>query len=158
MIQRPQTLFFLAVVAICAMLLFSDTIFYTAENPTTSEKYNVEYDETEMIAADGTAKEGNTWLVSFAAAIATLSFVAMLMFKNRKLQALLSSFNFLFILGLIVMMYMYSMRMDYFAGQEVSTSFTFAALLPLALMFFNFLAIKGIRKDEKLVRSMDRLR
>lgn len=158
MIQRPQTLFFLAVVAISVMLMFSNTIFYTAENPATSEKYNVEYDETEMIAADGAAKEGNTWLVSFAAAIAVLSLASLLMFKNRKLQALLSSFNFLFIFGLIVMMYMYSMNMNYFEGQNVDASFTFSALLPLALMFFNFLALRGIKKDEQLIRSMDRLR
>lgn len=158
MIQRPQTLFFLALVAICVMLMFSNTVYYTAENKTTNEKYSVEYDETEMIAADGTAKESNTWIVSFAAAIAALSLVAMLMFKNRKLQTLLSSFNYLFILGLIVMMYMYSMQMNYFEGKEATTSFTFAALLPLALMFFNFLALRGIKADEKLIRSMDRLR
>ncbi len=158
MIQRPQTLFFLALVAICVMLIFSNTVYYTAENDATSEKYSVEYDETELIAADGTAKEGNTWLVSFAAAIAVLSLAAMLMFKNRKLQVLLSSFNYLFILGLIVMMYMYSLQMNYFEGQNVEASFTFAALLPLALMFFNFLAIRGVKRDEQLVRSMDRLR
>ncbi len=160
MLQRPQTLFFLAIVGICVMLMFSDTVFYTAENTTTKEKYSIEYDQTEMTAADGTAKEGNTWLVSFAAAIAALSLASLLAFKNRKLQALLSSFNFLFILGLIVMMYMYSIHMSYFEGlnADVASSFTFAALLPLALLLCNFLALRGIKKDEQLIRSMDRLR
>lgn len=140
------------------MMMFSDTVFYTAENNVTKEKYNVEYDETEMIAADGTAKEANSPLVSFAAAIAVLSLVTLFSFKNRKLQTLLTSFNFLFILGLIVMMYMFSLNMDYFEGQDAARSHTFAALLPLALIFFNFLALRGIQKDERLVRSMDRLR
>lgn len=158
MIQRPQTLFFLAVVAISLMLLFSDTVFYTAENMTTQEKYNVEYDETEMIAKDGAAKESNTWLIFFTTAVGVLSLIGLFMFKNRKLQALLSSFNFLFILGFIVMMYMYSLHMDYFEGQEARSSYTFSALLPFSLLFFNFLALRGVRKDEQLIRSMDRLR
>ncbi|MFT4599459.1 MAG: hypothetical protein ACI9WM_001713, partial [Arenicella sp.] len=37
-------------------------------------------------------------------------------------------------------------------------SFTLLALLPMSLLFFNFLAIKGVKKDEKLIRSMDRIR
>jgi phosphatidylserine synthase len=160
MLQRPQTLFFLAIVGICSMLMFSNTVFYMVENTTTKEKYSIEYDQTEMIAADGTAKENNTWLLSFTAAIAALSLTSLLVFKNRKLQALLSSFNFLFILGLIVMMYMYSIHMSYFEGlnADVASSFTFAALLPLALLLCNFLALRGIKKDEQLIRSMDRLR
>ncbi|MDB4107312.1 DUF4293 domain-containing protein [Bacteroidia bacterium] len=158
MIQRPQTLFFLAITAICFMLLFSDTVFYKAENIATSEKYNIEYDETEIIALDGGTKESNSWIISFAAAIGVLSLISLLLFKNRKLQLLLSSFNYLFILGLIVMMYMYSLNMEYFEGQKSEATFTFMALLPMALLFLNFLSARGVSKDEQLIRSMDRLR
>ncbi len=158
MIQRPQTLYFLAIVAISLMLLFSDTVFFIAENTSTQEKYNVEYDETEIIAKDGTIKESNTWLIYFIGAISLLSLAALLVFKNRKMQVLLSSFNFLIILGLIVMMYMYSLHMNYFEGQDSQANYTFSALLPLAILFFNFLALRGVRKDEQLIRSMDRLR
>jgi hypothetical protein len=70
---------------------------------------------------------------------------------------LISSINYLLILGLIIMMYMYSIRIDYFEGSG-NQSFTFYALLPLALLFFNFLAIRGVKKDERLIRSIDRLR
>jgi len=94
MIQRPQTLFYLALVAICLMLLFSDIVFYTATNQTQTETFNVEYDETEILAKDGTSKEQNTLLMSFIGAVGILAMVAMLMFKNRKLQTLLSGFNF----------------------------------------------------------------
>ncbi|MGB1039087.1 MAG: DUF4293 domain-containing protein [Bacteroidia bacterium] len=157
MIQRPQTLFFIAVTAICIMMMFSDTVFYNSTNPATGEQFAVEYDETGIMASDGESKEKNTWIFSFIAAIGILSVVSVLMFKNRKLQLLLSSFNYLFILGLIVMMYMYSIHMDYFEGAGDS-SFTFYAILPMALIILNYLGAKGVRKDEQLIRSMDRLR
>lgn len=155
MIQRPQTLFYLAIVAICLMLIFSNTVFYrtTGEEGT---KVSVEYDETELISKDNASKEANTWLVSFLVGVAVLAVVSLVMFKNRKLQNLLSAFNYLFILGLVVMMYMYSMNMDYF--NSGTSGFTFSALMPLALLFFNFLAMRGVKKDELLIRSMDRLR
>ncbi|MBT8326538.1 MAG: DUF4293 domain-containing protein, partial [Bacteroidia bacterium] len=115
-----------------------------------------EYDETELIASDGSSKEQNTLLVGFLGAIGILALIAMVMFKNRKLQTLLSGFNYLFILGMIVVMYLNSLNIKFFENGE--SSFTFYALLPLSYIFFNFLAMKGVRKDEKLIRSMDRLR
>ena len=155
MIQRPQTLFYLAIIAISLMLMFSDTVFYTANN-NLNESVNVEYDETELIASDGTSKEPNTYLFAFLGVIGILAFISLLMFKNRKLQVLLSSFNFLFILGMIVVMYLYSINMQFF--NTGTSTYTFYALLPLSLIFFNYLAIRGVRKDEQLIRSMDRLR
>lgn len=157
MIQRPQSIYFLAVVAIALMLILGNVVIYTAQSTKTQEIYSVEYDETEIIANDGKAKEPNTWLVAFAAAIAVLAGIAIFMFKKRKLQLLLGSFNYLFILGLIVMMYMYTIQMDYFDGDS-NSGFTFYAGMPLALIVLNYMALKGVTKDEKLVRSMDRLR
>ena len=154
MIQRPQTLFFLAITALCLMLLFGDIVFYTANKTETQQTFSVEYDETEMIAADGTAKQNNTFLIGFAGGIAILSLVSIILFKNRTQQKLVSSINYLLILGFIVCMYLYSINMNY----EGETTFTLAALMPMGLMFLNFLGIRGIKKDENLIRSMDRLR
>lgn len=158
MIQRPQTLFFLAISFVCLMLMFSDTTFYITKNTETDESCLVEYDETLMKAVDGESKEDNTWISLFAAVVGGLSFLSIFLFKNRKLQLLLASFNYLFILGIIVMMYMYSLNMDYFNASKAESTYTFYALIPLALILLNFFAARGIRKDEQLIRSMDRLR
>lgn len=156
MIQRPQTLYFLAIVAISMMLMFSDTVFYTAENANGTESVEVEYDETALIAPDGESKEKNSYISMFLVAHALLAAIALMAFKNRKLQVLLSSFNYLVILGLLVMMYMYSLNMDFFEAGE--SGFTFFVALPLASVIFNAMAIKGVKRDEQLIRSMDRLR
>ncbi|MEY2924268.1 MAG: hypothetical protein RLZZ337_816, partial [Bacteroidota bacterium] len=103
MIQRPQTLFYLAIIAICLMLIFSNTVYYKTSNAA-NNSVEVEFDETTLHSEDATSKEKNTWIISFLAGIAILAGVALMMYKNRKLQSLLSAFNYLFVLGLIVMM------------------------------------------------------
>ena len=157
MIQRPQTLFFLAIVAISIMLAFSDTAYFEGQNETTTQQVSVEYDETKLTAEEGSSSEANTYLLSFILAVAGLGLAGLVLYKNRKIQLLLASVNYLLILGVIIMMYMYSLRINYFEGSG-SQSFTFFALLPISLLFFNFLAVRGIKKDERLIRSMDRLR
>ena len=157
MIQRPQTLFFLAIVAISIMLAFSDTAYFEGQNETTTQQVSVEYDETKLTAEEGSSSEANTYLLSFILAVACLGLAGLVLYKNRKIQLLLASVNYLLILGVIIMMYMYSLRINFFEGSG-SQSFTFFAFLPISLLFFNFLAIRGIKKDEQLIRSMDRLR
>lgn len=157
MIQRPQTLFFLANIAICIMLMFSNIVFFNAENPENEQSVQIAYSKTIMMAVDEVGSETNTYLLAFTAAIAIMSLVALLIFKNRKLQILCTSINYVLILALIAMMYLYSLHMDYFEGAG-SQSYTYAAILPMALLFFNFLALRGVKKDEALIRSMDRLR
>jgi LPXTG-motif cell wall-anchored protein len=142
------------------MMMFSDIVYFkTSDNNTGESAQNtvlVEYDETEIISTDKKDKEQNTSMWFVLGTIALLSLIGVLSFKKRKLQASLSSFNFVAILLLIILMYVYSFNMDYFETGE--STLTYAALLPLALLFFNYLGLRGIRKDERLIRSMDRFR
>lgn len=155
MIQRPQTIFFLTVLTLTIMMMFSDIVFYTVSDYK-GNKIEVQYDETEIVAIDKQSTEFNAslWFVLLSSSI--ISLASIVSFKRRKLQASLCSFNFIAILLIVVLMYVYSFNMNYFEG--ISGELSFAALLPAALMFFNFLALRGIRKDERLVRSMDRFR
>jgi len=157
MIQRPQTLFFLATIAISILLLFSNLVFFEAENTKTQQRIVIQYNATKMMAADEADQETNTYLIAFIAAVGGISLTAMLMFKNRKTQLLLTSINYVLILGCIAMMYLYSLHMDSFDSKGIQ-SFEVSAVLPLLLIILNFLASRGINKDMRLIRSMDRLR
>jgi len=44
------------------------------------------------------------------------------------------------------------------AAKLQSGSYSLGALLPFAIIVFFILAARGIRKDQKLVKSLDRLR
>ena len=86
-------------------------------------------------------------------------------FKNRKKQIKLAAFNFLLICTFIVLMFYSFDNAKSFLdlslnnqGAELSTTYGIGMILPLLSLVFNFLAIKGIRKDEELVKSADRIR
>jgi len=78
-------------------------------------------------------------------------FIIIFLYKNRSLQFRLTiTMLILSILDLVV----YFTRLGKFLNGDLS----FAAIFALAIPIFLFLAARGIRKDEKLVKSLDRLR
>ena len=156
MIQRPQTLYFLAIAVLALMMIFSDISFFTIEEQDGALAVSVEYDETKITADEQNETMDNQEMVYSLAVIAALALFGLFSFKKRPLQVSLTSFNFLAILILIALMYYYSFSKDYIDGMD--GELTFSALLPVALLFFNFLALRGIRRDINLIRSMDRFR
>jgi hypothetical protein len=84
-------------------------------------------------------------------AILTLFF-----YKKRKLQINLCYLTLFSILLFYVFLFMYT----YVPGERYALNITFVVgvVLPLVASVFGILAIRGIKKDEKLVRSLDRLR
>lgn len=57
---------------------------------------------------------------------------------------------------LIVVMFFYTDRVA--ADVGVTTSYEVGSVFPIVALVFLVLALRGIRKDEKLIRSADRLR
>ena len=98
-------------------------------------------------------------LLAFALAvgIACLSAVAIFLYKNRKTQyklALSGAFLSAVVIGLQVW-YVEAFKKS---TPIVQGTYQWGGLLPIAMMIFLFLAASGIRKDEKLIKSLDRLR
>ena len=90
-------------------------------------------------------------LLILAVAVALTALTALFLFKNRKLQMQLSFLGFL--LQVIAVVVYFLQTKQYTEG-----SFTLTSVLTFAIPVFFILAIMGIRKDDKLVKSMDRLR
>lgn len=84
-------------------------------------------------------------------AVAALALVTIFLYKNRPLQLRLVLVN-LILSALLLVLYFVEAR-DYMEG-----GYAITALLALAAPVFLVLAANGIRKDEKLVKSLDRLR
>jgi len=82
----------------------------------------------------------------------------LLMFRNRKTQMMIGRLSYLLILGFLVFLY--------FAGDAMVGAITATDTIhygagiyfPVAAVAFVFLANRSIKKDEELVRSLDRLR
>ncbi len=97
--------------------------------------------------------DGNFFALICSVAIALLSLIAIFMFKQRKTQVRMVIVAFLLSLVNIVLFIMESR--EFLPGQggfHLSSAFVF--LIPV----FLILAWRGIYKDEKLIKSLDRLR
>jgi hypothetical protein len=96
-------------------------------------------------------------LVAYIIALGVLSLISIFLFKNRKLQFRLTVLNIVLTVGYLFLQYV---RIEQFKKENaiVTGSYHVAALLPILMAIFLIMAARGIYKDEKLVKSLDRLR
>jgi hypothetical protein len=85
-----------------------------------------------------------------------ISLISIFLFKKRKIQMRLSMYNAILGIGIEALALFYIYRV----AENNDSSFGFAPglLIPIVSSIFSFLAFKSIDKDEKLVRSIDRIR
>lgn len=99
----------------------------------------------------------NIGLLLLYCASAALALAAIFLYKNRPLQVKIGQIalaaNLLGMALAVVLFWLDQKNMD---TQSISGGV--GGFMPLVYLVFIVLAIRGIRKDEKLVRSADRLR
>nr|WP_321411417.1 DUF4293 domain-containing protein [uncultured Allomuricauda sp.] len=136
MIQRIQTLFLLIVGLISGILPFFMNLW-------------VEVDGKEVFAQDQV-------LVSLVFYLVTvLAVVSIVMYKKRQNQFVVNRLNMilnLFLLGFFVY------RSLSLSGEAVVSEKGIGMLIPVFSIVFLVLANRAIKKDEDLVKSVDRLR
>lgn len=154
MIQRIQSVYLLVVTILSVIVLFSPVSFIA----TSANIFDLSYKGfTSTPPID--ALHINTWpLTLIAALIPLLAFGSIFLYKKRKLQIRLNIINFLLMDVYYVVMLSFMWFADARLGLPSRWGYHLAASLPAINMIFTFLAIRGIQKDEKLVRSLDRLR
>ena len=136
MIQRIQTLWLILASAF-AFLSMKFAFYFIGPNPDLpSDQFNA---TTNMLLLISTSILG------------TLCLFTIFVFKQRKLQLWLTILAI--ILSALNIFLYFNYKKDYAGGGLALTS-VFAFAIPLFLIF----AARGIYKDQKLVKSMDRLR
>ncbi len=140
MIQRQQTLWLLLATAATVMSFLFPFATGTAKIENTSMEKIVELDAG-----------SNFQLVLLSIASVAISFITIFLFKNRKQQQWLCLLGLL-ISGLIV--FFFAMEMN----KLIKPTPALWAVLPVLTFISYFMAYRGVRKDEKLVKSLDKLR
>lgn len=162
MLQRVQSLFLLGV-AICMGLMLTTDIW---EETLPDQNQKIELDayalETMSLSTDNENSPTvvhNTW---FIAAFATLSvivaFYEIFRYKNRLTQLKLGFVNVLFMMVVLGSTVYFVFEGETLSANEAQGDFEVGIYLPGLALILNLLANRFIRRDEQLVRSMDRLR
>ena len=98
----------------------------------------------------------NIPLIVIDIAVMALIVTAIFNYKKRLLQVKMVNFSILLNIVLIVLMFFYTDRIS--ASVSITTSYETGSVFPLVCLVFLVLALRAIKRDEKLIRAADRLR
>jgi hypothetical protein len=105
------------------------------------------------------ANVGPVWLIGvLAVASAAVAVLEIFQFRSRGKQLLLGSINLLLIMATVGASFYFSSKGEQLLNLKLEGKFQLAMYLPTLALLLNLLANRFIRRDEQLVRSMDRLR
>jgi glucan phosphoethanolaminetransferase (alkaline phosphatase superfamily) len=162
MIQRVQTIFlFLVAVSMIVMLFLP---IWQKSDPATSEMLTMDAFNLYFVKVqeDGTRElidTKPTYYISILAVItAIVALFSIFKYTNRMLQIKLGALISFLILILMMLTYYLFTKANSILLPNQQGEFLYGFYLPALALIFNFLANRFIRKDEKLVRSADRIR
>lgn len=152
MIQRIQTVYLLAVVALLIICMCNPVAAYIGNDGSVSSFTNLGIDVA------GVGRETSCWgmfailLLSLMVAAATI-----FLYKNRMLQIRMTIFNIILLIGyyatFVAFVIAYNGKLP-----ESTFQLRIAVCLPFMAIVLNYLAVRAIGKDEVMVKAADRLR
>ena len=144
MLQRIQTVWLLLAMACGVLLLYFPVWQVSSEG--VSE------------GMDAIGAGTHFYLLGFPPVIFVTHAIAIFSFKNRKRQIRLCNINvmlfMIFLVAAIAILQVENHVMQNFHPGD----FRLGAILPLIGIILNLMAKSGVKKDQELIRSMDRLR
>ena len=143
MIQRLQTVYLLLASIVSGLLIFVFNLWKS--------------NEKSIFALDLLESESSVLkLIPILFQVsATLAFVAIFIFKNRKLQFVISRLTILINFILLGLLIYVSLTLP---GEASASEKGIGMFIPILAILLLVLANKAIKKDEDLVKSVDRLR
>ncbi len=160
MIQRIQTVYLLLAAILLGLIFF----FPIAEISRDAIVY--EFNENGFVYSSTNSSSMNEmsgyqpifpvylWLTITVACI----IIAILFFKKRGVQIKLNYLNTLLSLGLIVYLFYSADSFNENLGSNAQTTYKIGLYLAVAALPFLILASRSIKKDENLIKSLDRIR
>ena len=142
MIQRIQTIW-LALAGIAGAMMYKLPLWqYSLTN---------QANKTTFFASE------NLLLFLLIVATALIAFVTIFLFRNRPLQKSLTLLGLLLSIGILAIEVFLVEDMQKQLSPE-KNSWQIGALLPVAMIILFILARAGVSRDEKMIRSLERLR
>lgn len=141
MIQRIQTIW-LAIAAVAGFAMAKVPLFSAVLTDQSTRKFMA----TESLLA-----------FALIIGVACMAVIAIFLFKNRPAQFKLAIIGAL-LSAVIIALEVYAVEGFKKTNPIQQGTYQWGGLLPIVMMIMLFMAASGIRKDEKLIKSLDRLR
>ena len=156
MIQRKQTLFLLLAVIASVVMFFFPLAHFIGEK----DSIVLYVQKVYSLVPDHQLSYGLTFLLSLLIPnifVILFSLIAVFLYKNRKLQMRIIQLNVFVEVLFIALFFFYDVNVLQTAAGSAPDYNIGAMMSPIAMVFL-VLAYYGVRSDERLVRSADRLR
>ena len=162
MIQRRQTIYMLLTVIISALLFFMPLAWFN--DGTNVMRFTIFGIDNPVEAI--TLSKSYTWpLIVLTVLMTVLPLYTIFIYKKRELQVRLCHLNMLLnvvFIGLVFLYYESDLLEIIKAVEgdvyELDVAYFFGMAIPLVNLILDILAIRGIKKDIELLKSVDRLR
>lgn len=161
MIQRIQTVYLIVVAMLCLAGFFCPVISYYNGSAIIGGFDNWYYFVTDASQSVGSLAPLALGCLLVVVFLLTIMTIFLFHFRMRQLRITIFStillFGYIILLSLLTTKFYFELRPEEeFCFDNIGIRA--AAIFPVVSIILNFLAIHGIRKDEQLVRSLDRLR
>lgn len=160
MIQRIQTVYFIAIIIICAISCGGELMSSHQMLPGLVKDYTMNsiyfkvYENGNLVSSE--IQYGLIILISL---IIGWTINIIMGYKNRTKQMLHTKINFVFITMYIVALFAKAFtQIPQFSFSGMSMKSTFGLALLIFMVYLNMRALFLIKKDDDLVRSADRIR
>ena len=162
MLQRIQSVFLLVSAIVMVAILFLP--MWNMYNPETMEAVKLTAFQMAYVSVDAGGVEtlisskDTYWIAVLAVLGATVALISIFSFKNRLRQMQLNTLNSLIMGGCLLTSYFYSTKGIQVVQGAGGGNFQIGFYIIAIALLCNSLGNRFIRKDEKLVRSADRIR
>lgn len=157
MIQRIQTLYLLGAILILLSVFFLPLAQFRDDQNRVHEIFangNIVFASE---ASKTIADTHNTTLMYFFVLIEVLLLSTIFLYKKRMQQMRMCVYSIVLLFASVAMLIFFTKTLAH-NNDSVRFLFTFPAFTPLISALFTFFAFRGIRKDEELIKSLNRIR
>ena len=155
MIQRAQSIYLFLVVVLMSFFLIFPLASLADDQGVLFKLYS--YGFKKILNGESQLLMTTIPVLILAIVVAFINFYSIFLFSRRTMQMRLCVYNILLMIGLIFLSFYY-FRFVYKAYHITFHHFKIAAILPILCIVLNIMAFGGIRRDELLVKTYERLR
>jgi hypothetical protein len=155
MIQRAQSVYLFLVVVLMSFFLIFPIVNLVTDESVPLRLYS--YGLRKILNGESQQIMSTLPLLILAIVVSIINLYDIFLFNKRTVQMRLCVYNILLMIGLLLLTFYY-FRVVLKSYDIAYHHFKIAAVIPILCIVLNIMAFSGIRRDELLVKTYERLR